>query len=64
MSTEQIDFNRWSCGTAAGLSCIERKVSTGRLQSLTHTASFGTTLWIRGSLFTRHCSGNSFHFQI
>ena len=25
-----------SCGTAAGLSCIEPKVSTGRLQSLTH----------------------------
>lgn len=36
MSTEQIDFNRWSCGTAAGLSGIEPKVSTGRLQSLTH----------------------------
>ena len=54
-----------SCGTAAALSWIKPKVSTKRLQLLTHSASFGTNCSFdpRLAFLMRHYSNNGIHFQ-
>ena len=55
-----------SCGTAAALSWIKPKVSTKRLQLLTHSASFGTNCSFdpRLAFLMRHCPTMAFISRI